>query len=183
MDNYQKRGSRILEMRKDGASYRKIGNNFGISKARVRQILLQHKQDNDRRQRSEEIRRLFSSSNDIEEKWPKDVIVDGLLLQGRPRWSLQRHLDYRYVTEASLKDVMDFLIADYEKLPTDPREAMPAYRQKNVGRKTYSSLVHHLSEQDLGEAFNTEWARRLEKLMRYLTRTGQHVPLLLRRYL
>ena len=83
----------------------------------------------------------------------------------------------------SLKDLMNFLIADFENIPDDPWDAMPAYRQKHFGVKTFASLVKHLTEQDLGDSFNVEWSNRFRKLMRYLKITGRHVPLLLRRYL
>jgi hypothetical protein len=85
----------------------------------------------------------------------------------------------RHLTKASLKDLMDFLIADTISLPFDRLEAMPAYRQKEVGIKTYSALVVHLSGLDLGEAFNTEWAKRLRNLMRHLLVSGQYIPRLL----
>jgi hypothetical protein len=42
--------------------------------------------------------------------------------------------------------------------------------------------VDHLSGLDLGETFNKEWAKRLKKLMRHLSTTGQYIPVLLRKY-
>ncbi len=125
---------------------------------------------------------MVRSANDIEKRWPGQFIVDALLLQGRPRLSVERLMDNRQVTELSLKDLMDFLIADTITLPFNRLDAMPAYRQQNVGIKTYSALVDHLSGLDLGETFNTEWASRLKKLMRHLSRPSQYVPILLRKY-
>jgi len=96
--------------------------------------------------------------------------------------SVKRFMKNRHLTKASLKDLMDFLIADTISLPFDRLEAMPAYRQKEVGIKTYSALVDHLSGLDLGEAFNTEWAKRLRNLMHPLLVSGQYIPRLLLKY-
>lgn len=40
--DYKKRAKKILELRKSGWSLQKIGNKFGITRERVRQILLKY---------------------------------------------------------------------------------------------------------------------------------------------
>jgi len=182
MMNLAERDAEILRLRREHVSYKQIGQKFHISRERVRQIVCRLEVEERRRERSEDLRAVIQSSNDIEKRWPRDFILDALLLQGRPRWSVQRFMENRGMSEASLKDLMDFLIADTERHPVNRLEAMPAYRQKDVGIKTYSTLVDHLSGLDLGVAFNMEWARRLKKLMRLLSSAGQYIPLLLRKY-
>ena len=183
MINYEKRNSEIVQMRKRGISYREIAKSFGLSYERIRRITLHFELEKRRKERSEKLRKTFRSSDDIDKRWSKEEILDCLLFQGRAYLCMKRYFDSHDITKARLRDVMDFLVSDYEELPANQGEAMPAYKQKGVGAKTYASLVHHLSGQDLGDSFNTEWQKRLEKLMRYLTKYGQHVPLLLRRYL
>ncbi len=77
---------------------------------------------------------------------------------------------------------MDFLITDYEKIPHDLYEACPAYKQKKIGRKTYSAIVNHLSEQDLGNTFRCEWNRRLKKLIRFMEKRWRYIPDSFRQY-
>jgi len=182
MMNFAERDAEILRLRREKLSYKQIGDKFHISRERVRQILCRFEAEERRKERSEDLRAIIQSSNDIGKMWPGDFMLDALLLQKRPRWSVQRFMESRGMSEASLKDLMDFLIADTERLPVNRLEAMPAYRQKNVGIKTYAALVDHLSGLDLGVAFNMEWARRVKKLMRHLSSSGQYIPLLLRKY-
>ena len=182
MTDHEQRDAEILRRREEGVPYREIGQQFGISHGRVRQIVSRFERMQKWGVCSESLRAIIRSSNDIEKLWPRDFIFDALQLQGRPRLSVKRFMKNRNLTEASLKDLMDFLIADTENLPLNRLEAMPAYRQKDVGVKTYSALVDHLSGLDLGEAFNKEWAKRLRNLMHHLLVSGQYIPLLLRKY-
>ena len=78
--------------------------------------------------------------------------------------------------EISLRDIMDFLITDYEKIPHDLYEVCPAYKQKHLGQKTYANIVHHLSTQDLGHTFNFEWNKRLKKLVRFMEKRWGYIP-------
>lgn len=43
-------------------------------------------------------------------------------------------------------------------------------------------IVNHLSQQDLGDALNSEWSKRFEKLIFYLKRTRKHIPKFLCRF-
>lgn len=183
MIDYQERDAQILQRKKGGSSYAGVAREFGISLERVRQIVRRRELEDERLHRSEKYRETLRLSNDIHKKWPKDFLSDSLLLEGGARWSMQRFFENRDLAEASLKDLMDFLIADTIASPHDMYEAMPAYRQKNIGSKTYCALVNHFSGLDLGPAFNGEWDRRLKNLMRHLVATGQYIPIQLRRYL
>jgi hypothetical protein len=182
MMNFAERDAEILRLRREKLSYKQIGEKFHISRERVHQILCRFEAEERRKERSEELQSVIRAANEIEKMWPSEFILDALSLRGRPRWSVQRFMENRQMTEASLKDLMDFLIADTIHLPFNRLEAMPAYRQKDVGIKTYSALVDHLSGLDLGEAFNAEWAKRLKNLMHHLLGSGQYIPRLLLKY-
>lgn len=183
MGDYQERNSKILKMRGEGKSLREISRRFGLSVKRIRQIVLRFEVGKESQEKSENIRERFRSSDDIEKKWPKDMIIDGILFPKMVTWRLQRYFESHEIQEISLRDLMDFLIPELKRWPAYLREVVPAFKENQFGRKTVYTMVHHLSEQDLGDTFNTEWAKRLESLMRYLIRTGQNVPLLLRNYL
>jgi len=182
MTDHEQRDAEILRRREEGVPYREIGQQFGISHGRVRQIVSRFERKQKWGVCSESLRAIIRSSNDIEKKWPRDFILDALLLQGRPRWSMQRFMEDRGMTEASLKDLMDFLIADAARLPVNRLEAMPAYGQRDVGAKTYAALVDRFSGLDLGPAFNLEWSTRVRKLIRHLMSVGQYIPSLLWKY-
>jgi len=77
---------------------------------------------------------------------------------------------------------MNFLITDYEKIPLDLYEVCPAYKQKQIGRKTYSAIVNHLSEQGLGSTFRCEWNMRLKKLIRFMEKRWEYIPDSFRQY-
>ena len=183
MNDIKDRNTDILRLREQGITYQEIANSFDISRSLVGKIVNKHEIEHRCRNQAEKYRELFRSSNDIEKKFPKDIIIEGLLFERRANISIKRYFDSQDIPEISIKDVMDFLISDFEKMPKHPWEAMPAYKQKHIGIKTYSSLVYHISELDLGEAFNTEWQKRLEKLAKYLKSIDRHVPILLRKYL
>ena len=182
MMNLAGRDAEILKLRREDWSYKKIGQKFHISRERVRQIVSRLEAEEGRNERSKDLRVIIQACNDIEKKWPRDFILDALLLQGRPRWSMQRFMEDRGMTEASLKDLMDFLIADAARLPVNRLEAMPAYGQRDVGAKTYAALVDRFSGLDLGPAFNLEWSTRVRKLIRHLMSVGQYIPSLLWKY-
>jgi len=146
-------------------------------------FVLKHGFKQERIERSESLRSLFRSSNDIGRKWPKELILDCLSMQGRAHRSLKRDLEFCGMDAASLKDVMSFVISDSREIPERRSDAMPACLKKDVGIKTFSYLIDHLSELDLGDAFNAEWQKRLKNLMGNLVKNNWHVPILLRRYL
>ena len=76
---------------------------------------------------------------------------------------------------------MNLLIAEKELYKTDLWMNVPALKEKWVGRKTYSSLVEHLSQYDLGHTFNAEWAKRIKKLMQYSMKHDMYVAAALRK--
>jgi hypothetical protein len=77
---------------------------------------------------------------------------------------------------------MNLLVAENELHDTDLWMNVPALKEKWVGRKTYASLVEHLSQYDLGHTFNTEWEKRIKKLMQYSMKHDMYVATALRKY-
>ena len=183
MIDYEKRNLEILRMRKEGKNLRQLSSRFGISVERIGQIVLCYELGKEIQEKSEKIRERFRSVDDIEKKWPNDIIIVGLLFPKMVTWRLKKYFKSDDIQELSLKDLMDFLILDKKRGPTDLFEVVPAFKENQFGRKTVYAMIKHLSEQDLGDSFNSEWEKRLESLGKYFKRTGQTVPSELRKYL
>jgi hypothetical protein len=183
MVDYEKRNLEILRMRKEGKSLRQLSSSFGVSFERVRQIILCSELGKEIEERAEKTKQCFRSLDDIEKKWPKDIIIVGLLFPKAVTWRLKKYFEGHDIQEVSLKDIMDLLIQDKKRRPTDLFEVVPAFKENQFGKITVYAMIKHLSEQDLGDSFNTEWDKRLESLRRYFKRIGQNVPSELRKYL
>jgi len=183
MIDYEERNLEILKMRKEGKSFRELSRLFGISFERIRQIVFRSELGKEIQEKSEKIRECFRSSDDIEKRWPKDIMLVGLLFPKTVTWRLRRYFEGHDIQEISLKDLMDFLIRDKKRRSTNLFEVVPALRRNHFGRKTVHTMIKHLSEQDLGDSFNIEWDKRLESLRRYFKRIDQDVPSELRKYL
>ena len=183
MINYEKRNLEIMKMKKEGENLKQLSGRFGLSVERIRQVVLCYEFRKEVQEKSEEIRERFRSADDIDRKWPTDNIIVGLLFPEKVTWRLKRYFKSAHIQEISLKDLMDFLILVKKRRSTDLFEVVPAFKQKHFGRKTVYAMISHLSEQDLGNSFNTEWDKRLESLGRYFERTGHDFPLVLLKYL
>lgn len=175
-----KRDSEVVRMRKDGISCKLICERFGISRSRVGQIISVFEREEQLRERSGQILQMLRSTNNIGKKWPKETIMECLLLPKVIAWRLERYFQRENIVELSLRDLMDFLITGYIEPGQDLFQVMPALTQFNVGRKTHAALVRRVSQQDLGETFHTEWAMRIRNAVRYLERTHAYVPSVLK---
>ena len=183
MVDYEKRNLEILRMRKEGQSLRQLSSSFGLSFERIRQIILRYEFVRKTEERAEKIKKRFRSSDDIEKKWPTVTVIAGLLFPKTVTWRLKRYFERHNMQQISLKDLMDFLILDKKRRPTDLFEIVLVSKESQFGRKTAYAMIKHLSEQDLGDSFNTEWEKRLESLGRFFKRICQNVPSELRKYL
>ena len=157
MIDYEKRNLEVLRMRKEGKSLRQLSNRFGISVERIEQIILCYELGKEIEEKSEKIRERFRSVDDIGKKWPEDIIIVGLLFPKMVTWRLKKYFERHDIQEISLKDLMDFLILEKKRRPTDLFEVVPAFKENQFGRKTVYVMIKHLSEQDLGDSFNSEW--------------------------
>jgi len=171
-----KRDSEVVRMRKEGISYKQICERFRISRSRVGQIISAFELEEQQRERFRQVLQTLRSTNDIDKKWPKETIMECLLLPRAFAWRLERYFQRENIVELSLRDLMDFLISANIEPGQGLFEVMPALTQFNVGRKTYAVLVRCVSQQDFGKAFETEWAMRIGNVIRYLQRTHACVP-------
>ena len=120
--------------------------------------------------------------DDIDEKWPTEALIQDLRFPIRAEQRLTEYFRGSGADGISLRDIMDFLITDHQKIPCDLYEACPAYKQKHIGLKTYTAAVSHLSEQDLGNTFDREWNKRLRKLIRFMQKRWGYIPESIRQY-
>ena len=183
MIDYEKRNLEIVKVREEGKTLRQVSSKFGLSFERIRQIIFCYELGKEIEERSAKIKKRFRSVDDIERKWPKEMVVEGLLFPKMVIWRLKRYFERHDIDEISLKGLMDFLIQDKMRRSTDLFEVVPAFKENHFGRKTVYAMIKHLSVQDLGDSFNSEWEKRLESLSRYFRRAGQNVPLDLHKYL
>jgi len=167
MPNLKKRDSEIIKTRNKGATYPEIANLFGLSRERVRQIIVRSELEKRQRIQSEKILSIIRITDDINKKWSTHFLIDGLQFPKKTTWALNKYFERHNITQFSLSDLMNLLISEKELHETDLWVNVPALKEKWVGRKTYASLVENLCKHDLGHNFNTEWKNRIKKLKRY----------------
>jgi hypothetical protein len=178
----EKRNAEIVQKWDSGASYKAIAFEFDLSQSRIQQIVNRSIKEKEKQEQSTRLLRKLRMFDDIDRNWPTDILIQDLRFPIRSEQRLTEYFGCSNSYEISLRDIMDFLITDYEKIPHDLYEACPAYKQKHIGRKTYRAIVHHLSEQDLGLTFNCEWNRRLKKLIRFMEKRWGYIPESFRQY-
>lgn len=172
----QQRNAKIVEEWNAGASYGEIASKYDLSRSSIHQIVNRSIMEGKRKERSTRLLEDIRILDDIDKNWPAEILIEGLQFIWRAERCLIAHFVCSGSCEISLRSIMDFLITDYEEIPHDLYEACPAYKQKEVGRKTYGALIECLSEQDLGCAFGLEWKKRLKKLMRFMRKRWGYIP-------
>lgn len=178
----ENRNAKIVQKKNSGATYRAIASEFGLSRSRIQQIVSRSIKEEKRHEQSTRLLSKLRMFDDIDRKWPTETLIQGLRFSIRAEQRLTEYFCCSNSYEISLRDIMDFLITDYEKIPHDLYEACPAYKQKQIGRKTYSAIINHLSEQDLGHTFSWEWNTRLKKLIRFMKKVWGYIPDSFRQY-
>jgi len=182
MRDIKYRNSEILNMRKRGLSYGEIAHTFDISRDRVRQIIKELEPEGEHRRRVQKILQDLRASNDIEKMWPRNAIIEALQLPEPLIWRLLNYFESKNICELSLKQLMELLFANDDRMPKKPRDAFPICNVNLIGFKTHSLIVNHLAQQDLGDTFNREWSKRMKSLMEYLKGLKESAPLFLIRY-
>ena len=178
----RKRNDEIVRKRKAGATYRAISSEFGLSPGRIQQIVQESIIEKKCQERSAKLVGEIRRFDEINKSWPTETLINDLQLPWKGRQCLRNHFCCHKTDEISLKNIMDFLIPNFEEIPDNFYEACPAFKQNNVGHKTYYGLIHFFSEQDFGHAFQIEWMIRLRKLMRCLKERGSYISDSLRQY-
>ena len=166
----EERDFEIIQTRKKGAAYQEIADQFGLSRERLCQICLRFVLEEKIKLQSEEIRNVIKLADDIEIKWQKGFLLDGLNLPIKTAWALNKYFNRNNISQFSLKGLMDFNILKHDFSSENILSNMPALKEKWIGRKTYSDFINYLSEHDLGHSFNTEWEKRVKKLEQYFTK-------------
>ena len=182
MSNLKKRNSEIIQTRNKGATYQEIADLFGLSRERVRQIIVRSELEKKQKLQSEKILAIIKTTDDINKKWPTNFLIDGFQFPKKTAWALNKYFERHNTIQLSLLDLMNLLIAEKELHETDLWMNVPAFKEKWVGGKTYASLVEYLSKYDLGHNFNTEWEKRIKKLMQYSMKHDMYVATALRKY-
>jgi len=178
----EKRNAEIVQEWDSGASYKAIASEFGLSRSRIQQIVSRSRKEEEKQEQSTRLLSKIRMFDDIDRNWPTETLIQDLRFPVRAEQRLTEYFGCSNSNETSLQDIMDFLITDYEKIPHDLYEACPAYKQKQIGRKTYSAIINHLSEQDLGNTFSCEWNKRLKKLIRFMEKVWGYIPDSFRQY-
>lgn len=176
MRTNETRDYEIVHLINTGSSYQEIASQFGLTKDRISQIHIRFQREEKKKEQATKIVNEFKVANDIDKKYPTVTIINGLLFSKRATRCLQKYFDNSSISEISLRDLMDFLIKDYDHLPPNIWDVSSAYGQKHLGLKTFGSLVNHLAEHDLGASFNAEWIGRLKKLMWFYHIRQQYIP-------
>jgi len=166
---------RIMNMLVAGRTYFQISRNFGISRARVGQIIKREKQRKASTERARQLCQQIRADNDIDKKLSIDDLFCILELTRRAETVLRTYFNRQGITEFSLRDMMDFLIPAVES-PKNHYDLMPAYKVKMLGQILYATMIKGLSHVDCGEAFRGEWTARKRRLRDYLASTGGFYP-------
>lgn len=161
------RNAEIIQERNNGKTYRDIAFKFGLSPGRIEQIVNRYHAENDREKRSSNLVADIRKSDDIDKKWPTETLLNGLHFPWLAKRCLTKYFESSKLTEISLRDLMDFLICDYEWIPSDIREVCPVFIQINAGWKTFWALMSFFSEQNFGPSFTAEWDKRLGKFISF----------------
>lgn len=170
------RNAAIIQERKSGKTYNDIASNFELSPSSIQQIVKRYHMEEERGERSSNLVADIRKLDDIDKKWPTEALLHGLQFSWLVKRCLTRHFESSKLSKISLRDLMDFLIIDYEEIPYDLREAFPVFKQKNVGWKTVWALFKFFSEQNLGPSFSTEWNKRLKLFIAFITEKEMTVP-------
>ena len=178
----QTRNAEIVRKKNAGASSKAIASEFGLSQSRIHQIVNRSRLEKEKQDRSAKLLGKIRMFDDIDKKWPTETLINGLQFPWKAKQCLTNHSCGSKACEISLKDIMDFLITDYEVMPNDLYAACPAFQQKHVGSKTYGALIKYFSENDLGCVFGIEWKNRLKKLICFMKKRGGYFPKWLSQY-
>jgi hypothetical protein len=160
----------VLRMQAEGRPHSQIGQHFGISRARVGQIIKAEKQRVLAIRRAESLRRQLRASHDLDDLDRKLPLADLFCLLELPSIIANRFTLYLHeegATEMSLRQFMDVLLPPWVA-PQNFYEVLPALKIRNIGKQSYADVIMRLSSLDLSEAFRKEWARRRRNLNDYL---------------
>ncbi|MGV7224109.1 MAG: sigma factor-like helix-turn-helix DNA-binding protein [Nitrospinales bacterium] len=159
------RDQAIVAARRTGATYREIGERFGVSGSRLQQIISMYERTKRDLERVEVLRTEIRGANDCDKKWPIDFVLEAVAFPFLPARAIKRWCNEKGQLELSLNDLMDYALPEDPTFDAYGWVKSPATQQRGVGRKTYKALIKHLTERNLGEKYNEEWGRRIKNLL------------------
>jgi hypothetical protein len=104
----------------------------------------------------------LSQADDLDGLWVVGDLIDTFPLMARTKNALVHYYEWARRSEISLRELMETTISDMDYRPGCLITPLLGFR--NVGEKGFWNMVVALTETDLGERCNREWASKLERL-------------------
>ena len=108
--------------------------------------------------------------NDLDVRWPAGWLLDALGFETRVRGRLAEYMEQRGVASLSLRELIDLFLPPLSEPFLDVSDFwrhIPVLDQPQFGPYLYDSALVTLTDADLGPAFQSEWAARLDRLKLY----------------
>ena len=170
----ERRNALIVELRREGLTYKEIAQRVDLTRERVRQLLKQAERAARQNQELEAIAVETRSSNDLTRKWPCFYLINAMGFPRRAIIILTKYFSDAGVQELSLVDLLDLLLP-HEYAPHDLYLVdIPALQIKFMGSTTFVSVINRVGKLDLGDAFTNEVKTRKAKLLQVLVRHGNY---------
>lgn len=166
------RDQQIVKMRRDGATYRQIACNYGLSAERIRQITSRYEDCEERTRDLQHLSVEMRAPGGLTRRWPSSYLISALGFSRRAAGILIRHFDSEAVETLSLIELLDFILPKEYPANCPTIENIPAFRVRNLAIILHASLVNRLCELEFGEIFRTEINERKAELQKYLEPHG-----------
>ena len=114
--------------------------------------------------------------NDLDMRWPSGPLLDGLGFETKVRGRVQEYMEQRGLEVLSLRDLMDLFLPPLSEPFLDFSDFwrhIPMLDQPQFGPILHDSALVTLTDADLGSAFRSEWAARLDRLNLYALGGGR----------
>lgn len=161
------RNAAILHMGLNGDSATAIARKFGVSRSRIHQIYRREKARSDLARTTEDLRRRFEISRDVDTKLPVTALLSLLIPPGPLHERIRTCLTGLQLHEMSIRDMMDFLLPGKPQ-PKNLFEAMPLLRLPHMGVLSFIAVANHMTALAHGSSVEDEWRQRMDGLQSYL---------------
>ena len=161
----KERNAEIVQLRKNGVPVRRLVEHFQITGSAIRVIIARDKEHSHREKAAARLRVAIARKNDINHKWDTKRLIDSLLLQTRMRNALVDCALKHGRERMSLRDFLNMMILPEAPLDGKTYWMLAAYWISGIAEKGIRTLFDKLSSVNWGEAFRSEWERRLALLI------------------
>ena len=165
MTDIQKRNQHILQLSREGVGHEEIARLFRISRTNIDRIV---RRFDDERRLAEKHNKLLArirQANDLDAAWSTADLIDAIRPPPVIRTRLKEHFAGLNTDWIALRFLMDITIPA-KGAPEADLLYPPLFKVVGVGKKGYWSIVHRLTDLDLGDEFEREWLERLASLRR-----------------